>query len=113
MAEERSESREVTWRQLLPWTELFRAFQVSLDLNKRKATDDEVKAAKDLSGQQKQVVKDALPLNEDRARAYRAKSSQYARLGQIKPYGLLAVSPWNEDRGPNPFLLVTGQAGIP
>src|SRR3954469_7045027 len=34
MAEERSESREVTWRQLLPWTELFRAFQVSLDLNK-------------------------------------------------------------------------------
>src|SRR5262249_13117400 len=31
----------------------------------------------------------------------------------LKPYGLLAVSPWNEDRGPNPFLLVTGQSGIP
>ena len=34
MAEERSESRELTWRQLLPWTALFRAFQVALDLNK-------------------------------------------------------------------------------
>ena len=34
MAEERSESREVTWRQLLPWTELFRGFHVALDLNK-------------------------------------------------------------------------------
>ena len=31
MAEERS---ELSWRQLLPWTELFRAFQVALDLNK-------------------------------------------------------------------------------
>src|SRR5215204_1037009 len=34
MAEERVDSRETTWRQLLPWTELFRAFQVALDLNK-------------------------------------------------------------------------------
>src|SRR5262245_28151721 len=34
MAEERSESRELTWRNLLPWTELFRTFQVALDLNK-------------------------------------------------------------------------------
>src|SRR5262245_57063174 len=34
MAEERVDSREATWRQLFPWTELFRAFQVALDLNK-------------------------------------------------------------------------------
>src|SRR3954467_5542964 len=34
MADERSESRAATWRPLLPWTELFRAFQVALDLNK-------------------------------------------------------------------------------
>src|SRR5437588_7542250 len=34
MAEERAEPREVTWRSLLPWTELFRGFQVALDLNK-------------------------------------------------------------------------------
>jgi hypothetical protein len=34
MAEEKTEARETNWRQLLPWTELFRTFQVALDLNK-------------------------------------------------------------------------------
>ena len=34
MAEEKVEPRETSWRQLLPWTELFRGFQVALDLNK-------------------------------------------------------------------------------
>src|SRR5438105_4256061 len=34
MADDRTEPREVNWRQLLPWTELFRGFQVALDLNK-------------------------------------------------------------------------------
>ena len=34
MAEEKVETRETSWRQLLPWTELFRGFQVALDLNK-------------------------------------------------------------------------------
>src|SRR5262249_45495229 len=34
MAEDKVEAREVTWRQLLPWTQLFRGFQVALDLNK-------------------------------------------------------------------------------
>ena len=34
MADERTEPREASWRQLLPWTELFRGFQVALDLNK-------------------------------------------------------------------------------
>ena len=34
MAEERVEPRETNWRHLLPWTELFRGFQVALDLNK-------------------------------------------------------------------------------
>ena len=33
MAEGKLEGREATWRQLLPWTELFRGFQVALDLN--------------------------------------------------------------------------------
>jgi hypothetical protein len=30
-----------------------------------------------------------------------------------KPVGTLRTWPWFEDRGPNPFLLVTGQAGVP
>ena len=34
MAEEKVEPREISWRTLLPWTELFRGFQVALDLNK-------------------------------------------------------------------------------
>ncbi len=34
MAEDRAEPREITWRTLLPWTELFRGFQIALDLNK-------------------------------------------------------------------------------
>ena len=34
MAEERNDSREMTWRSLLPWTELFRGFQIALDPNK-------------------------------------------------------------------------------
>src|SRR5262249_35196308 len=52
-------------------------------------------------------------LTLDQANAYRARASRYARLNQPKPYGLLSVSPWGEDRGPNPFLLVTGQSGVP
>src|SRR5262249_22666331 len=31
---DKAETREVSWRQLLPWTELFRGFQIALDLNK-------------------------------------------------------------------------------
>src|SRR3954451_7770241 len=34
MAEDRLDGRDTSWRQLLPWTELFRGFQVALDLNK-------------------------------------------------------------------------------
>ena len=34
MAEDKIDGRETTWRQLLPWTELFRGFQVAFDLNK-------------------------------------------------------------------------------
>ncbi len=34
-------------------------------------------------------------------------------LGKPKPYARLAASPWAEDRGPNPYLLVTNQAGVP
>lgn len=49
---------------------------------------------------------------EEEAR-YRARAAQYLRLGMPKPYARLSVSPWTEDRGPNPYLLITGQAGIP
>ena len=34
MAIEKVDGRELNWRTLFPWTELFRGFQVALDLNK-------------------------------------------------------------------------------
>src|SRR5271168_1345133 len=34
MAEEKPDTRESAWRQLFPWTELFRCFKVAVDPNK-------------------------------------------------------------------------------
>ncbi len=225
MAEEKVEAREITWRQLFPWTELFRGFQVALDLNKLllaaagivvmwfgwwllsvtfaavtygsspipdwpgtygdkdatwpefrrdrlhwnlmhesagltaapmqyevkdiAETRDEYELFKGLdrlreapeqvapgspartpaqafldlvSDYEKKktvIIKgdDGEPkkieFTPDLARRYRAKASQYARLGREKPAARLRIDPWSEDRGPNPYLLVTGQAGIP
>jgi hypothetical protein len=43
-----------------------------------------------------------------------AKVRAYNRLlGKTKPEGLLSTWPFWEDRGKNPYLLVTGQAGVP
>src|SRR5262249_23159260 len=43
-----------------------------------------------------------------------ARAQVYRKfLGHEKRSGTLSTWPWFEDRGPNPFLLVTGQAGIP
>jgi hypothetical protein len=35
------------------------------------------------------------------------------KVGATLPGGSLRTLPWDEDRGPNPFLLVSGKAGIP
>jgi hypothetical protein len=193
MAEDKIDGREMTWRQLLPWTELFRGFQVALDLNKLllaaagilvmafgwwllalmfgasfpkvprawpadfklMATEQEAwqqfkrgrdewnlmyEAAGSSVGDfgQKYDVSDlASSLNEyndvtaaleandkDVKRAVDAlvrdkkipeqKGRIYlARLGKYKRHGTLSTWPWLEDRGPNPYMLVTGQAGIP
>ena len=40
-------------------------------------------------------------------------ASRYDNQGRYKPYGTLSTWPWFEDRGPNPFLLATGQLGKP
>jgi hypothetical protein len=206
MADNQGEGREGTWRQLLSWTELFRGFQVALDINKlllaaagilamalgwwllalvfsatkssspptwvpdssktdqgwadfraerhnwnlmhqaanlAKGSDrpryevqdiaetlDEYEYFKDLNSSDAvtehrrtaDVVKAfqnhlaALKkqgLKPELLSKYQAKERQYALLGRVKPAGLLVVGPWYEDRGPNPYLLITGQAGIP
>jgi hypothetical protein len=201
MAEDKVEAREVSWRQLLPWTEIFRGFGVALDLNKlllaaagilvmsfgwwllaivfgaiadprqlpqwpgdylRNASPDQAwsKFESDrkrwnlmhetagVGNDQEQVydvadlastsveydkVREAVgeapynlgaldrlqmlptdkgptaerPLDPAKVRLYKA------RLGKPKPDGVLARFPFSEDRGVNPYLLVTGQAGIP
>lgn len=202
MAEDRSEGRELTWKRLMPWTLLFRTFQVTLDHNKlflavggilttalvwwllaglftlgggqvpawggdykdkaggdeklawanfRKdrlhwnlmresaglggpdlakhkysiedvaETIDEYNLFKDVQGPDagKAFLDKVNKLEQDKtikpeeARTYRARVRQYALIGQDKPAGRLVVSPWSEDRGPNPYLMVTGQSGIP
>lgn len=205
MAEDRSDSREVLWRTLAPFTELFRAFQIALDLNKmllaaagilvmtlgwsllslafsygyettapewskkegektpeayaahhqerlqwnlmheaaglgspdsRYEVEDfaqtlleytlvtEALKNFDPAKTEKSVVavirealdekiKTADKKEKPELESLRARASRYADLGKIKPYARLSVWPWYEDRGPNPYLLVTGQAGIP
>jgi hypothetical protein len=193
MAEDKIEGREMTWRQLLPFTELFRGFQVAFDLNKmllaaagilvmafgwwllavsfrniprdlsdvppdwpakyrvqddpRKAWEqfkrdrdewnvlhetaglgkpDQTVQTLDLAATQEEYeavkgldapgtnLPQALAALEREGKLSEAKGRVYlARLGRTKPYARLATWPWWEDRGPNPYLLVTGQAGIP
>lgn len=209
MAEEKIDSREITWQRLLPWTLLFRTFQVTLDINKlllavggivvtwltwlllavlftandKPAPPDwddakyqNLRAAEEPAAAWKafrtdrehwnlmneavglsagsttrvyeladvvetldeyndfsKVLKGVAPGAEtvkayldtitrrkdegsfsiQEANRYRARVSRFALIGQPKPSGRLNVSPWAEDRGPNPYLLLTGQAGIP
>ncbi len=193
MAEDKIEGREVTWRQLLPWTELFRGFQVALDLNKlllaaagilvmafgwwllavvfRNAggfdenvppgwptkyqaqadpkkgweqfkrdrdewnllhesaglgkagqrvmvldlanSPEEADAVKELDTPGTNIPQAVAELVRE-GKLSEAKGRVYvAKLGKSKPYAALSTWPWFEDRGPNPYLLVTGQAGIP
>jgi hypothetical protein len=192
MAEDRIEAREVSWRHLLPWTEIFRGFGVALDLNKlllaaagifvtwigwwflgwvyslnygstpappghftRDATAEQekpwtaFKRERDLwnlayetagiGGDKEQLyeVEDLADSTDEYDRVKKAVGSEPARyklealdelqpplpaakvrhykelLGKPKPEGRLTRSPWSEDRGPNPYLLVTGKAGVP
>ena len=40
----------------------------------------------------------------------RQKTGAWPRAAVVKPYGRFLVMPWFEDRGPNPYLLVTGKS---
>jgi hypothetical protein len=201
MADDKVEGREQTWRGLLPWTELFRGFQIALDLNKlllaaagivvmafgwwllslifgagygtlpiytgpidpndpaaARAFQDfkhernqwnlmheaanagtipgggpavyevediatrleeynllKKENVKTVADYEKVVQKLREGNKEQQAQAAElaARAPLYARLGKEKPpAGQLSTWPWSENRGPNPFLLVTGQAGV-
>jgi hypothetical protein len=187
MVEDKPEPREVNWKHLLPWVDLFQGFRVAMDLNKlllaaagilvmafgwwflasifeRKKpewsdyhADESNSAAKwadfkedrrhwnllhetagsDSDDPKKVQVIEPADLADDpkeyeeldkeykklkegwSATGFREPSqvandgSKINKLGLKKPYGRLCTWPWFEDRGPNPFLLVTNQAGVP
>lgn len=196
MAEDKVEQREFNLRQTLPWTELFRSFQVALDpkklllaaggilvmalgwwllaalfgsstkpewdspdyanLEKFKANDNsptpdqdakrrawekfredreewnitwraagntdvwEYRDAGDLAANpaEYEAIKDPLNNVIKEMRANQETLRKVTLGGEtytvsLKPAGALRTLPWYEDRGPNPYLMVTGQVGKP
>jgi hypothetical protein len=176
MAEDKAELREFDLRQFLPWTELFRGFQVALDpkklllaaagilvmafwwwlwsfifyasrekpdwragkysadkwsefkearqkwnvLHETAGNQPEYTDANDLANSPEEFdrIKDTIDeairtaAADGRARVdVTAANATYAVVR--KPHGRLRDLPWSEDRGPNPYLLVTGQTGVP
>jgi hypothetical protein len=117
MAADKVELRDVNLRQWFPWTELFRGFQVALDPKKL------LLAAAGLLvmalgwwvlglifWNSRAKPDSAVYPNED---AYKADLNKWNLLREAAEpgKGTLNTWPWFEDRGDNPYLLVTGGAG--
>ncbi|HEV3237229.1 MAG TPA: hypothetical protein VGZ25_09595 [Gemmataceae bacterium] len=178
MVEDKGEPRELNWRQLFPWTELFQGFRIALDLNKlllaaagivvmslgwwvlanifyyQKPVYKDYHAANEKGGDeieknnkawahfkadlaqwslmhqaagpgpaqvQVEDVADSLDEYErlrnpeflTEGKLTPEEKAKQALIGSTMPGGYLRTLPWDEDRGPNPFLLVAGKAGIP
>src|SRR5437867_2166394 len=190
MAEERTEPREINFRQMLPWAELFRSFQVALDpkkllmaaggilvmafwwwiwsagfyslatkpewgktgptewgefeqdrrkwnvLHEAAGKELEYTDANDLAKSPEEFDKISAPIQaalsaiaknpkasefqtadgkripiEARPDGYQVMLNDETYVIRAKPYGTLRTWPFDEDRGPNPYLLVTGKAG--
>lgn len=76
-------------------------------------TEQELQALKDLNLNKDNLFSQA-PLLVASGKLSREASERLGiYLGQIKPRGTINTLPWFEERGPNPYLLATGQAGIP
>jgi hypothetical protein len=132
MAEERIGAPEGEARTYWAWTELFRTFQVALDPKKLllaaagilvmwvgwwllayvfdKARSAPRQGDYDTSYYQKKYELSE-PDAQKRAEAEFSRDlGEYQRFQDLAgPGGKLRVAPWDENRGPNPFLLVTGQ----
>jgi hypothetical protein len=134
MAEERIGTADDEPRTYWAWTELFRTFQVALDPKKLVLAAAGIfvmwlgwwvlavifyngRAAPRESDYESSYYVTKYDLSEADAKS-RAKAefdrdkAEYDRFEALAgPRGWLRVAPWDEDRGPNPFLLVTGQLG--
>ena len=181
MAEDKLETREINYRQWLPWTHIFRGFWVAIDPKKlllaaagilvmafgwwllatifyntshkpswsesryapaayQQKDDPDPQAAAELrafralkrdrdrwnllheaAGTTPELIEAEdiaeTPKEFDDAQKQLAKGAPEVQLNGrtirigYKPYGKLNTWPWFEPRGPNPFLLITGQAG--
>ncbi len=170
MAADKVDLRDVSLRQLFPWTELFRGFQVALDPKKLLLAAAGIvvmafgwwllsvifyagRTEPDWNSPAYQTGEGNREAEWDRFKVDRRKwnllvraaapgpqeakpedlADTYTEYQQIKPqwdegkrafvvdgktlvagekpYGELRTWPWFENRGPNPYLLVTGQAG--
>jgi hypothetical protein len=151
MAEEKVEVRDVNFRQVLPWTELFRGFQVALDPKKMflaacgivvmsagwfllsvlfapsntpPAKDPEVLEERISRIREKYQNEPAESVDRRVADATRQfEADHQAAVNQWKLLqwtagepgapnappegGTLRTMPWNENRGPNPYLALT------
>jgi hypothetical protein len=138
MVDDRTDSRELNVRQLLPWTEIFRGFQVAIDpkklllaavgilimslgwwvlslpyqnAKKPELSDYPQDQYTKKYGNEKAEAQRQKDLKEDLARWELMHKATGMRDKQDYLVAPLSAMPWNEDRGPNPFLLATGQAG--
>jgi hypothetical protein len=131
MADERIETAEGEIRSIWAWTELFRTFQVALDPKKLVFaaagilityigwwllavvffdTRSVPRENRDIKGYTERYGISEQDAQQRISRDYEVAKAEFAFLEKLAgPNGKLRVAPWDEDRGPNPFLLATGQ----
>ncbi|MGE3809584.1 MAG: hypothetical protein AB7K24_33385 [Gemmataceae bacterium] len=144
MADDKADLRTGGVRNWLPWLEIFRGFQVALDLKKlllagggilvmalgwwllavifydafshppTRPTEDQLREARDKTydetdatrNEQQQIAAEQRLLDD-----YQIQLRRYELLGATAgKNGLMRTMPWDEERGHNPFLVVTGLA---
>ncbi len=133
MAEERVELREINYRQVLPWTEVFKGFQLALDPKKLILAAAGIVVMysgwvfwswvffkpraepreSDISIYVQQYQKSGLSEPDAKARAtaeFHRELYKWNLLNEVAgSEGKLSNWPWFEKRGPSPYLWVTEQ----
>jgi hypothetical protein len=128
MVEEKTDARELNLRQMFPWTELLRTFWIAFDLKKLLLAAAGIVVLSvawwllSLPFTSKQPNPNDYPLAEytrkyGEGEAARRKEEDF-RIDQKKyetnaeAVAKLTEWPWHGDRGPNPYMVVTKQAGL-
>ena len=119
MAADKVEVRDFNFRQWFPWTELFRGFQVALDPKKLLLAAAGLLVMSlgwwvlGLIFWKSLGTKPDVSLYGEDREAYIADLNKWNLLRDTAEpgTGTLNTWPWFEERGENPFLLVTGRAG--